>query len=303
MTDAPTQNSTTSDYLDPAVLEELGNMQIRARSLVEGIIAGLHRSPHRGGSIEFSEYIEYSPGQEIRHIDWRVFAKSDKYYVKQFEDETNLRTYMLLDGSGSMDFASEDVALTKMRYASFLSATLAYLLIRQGDAVGALTFDDGAQSYLPASAKTSHLDDLFFLLDRLPGKGRTNISAALQSVAERAKPRSLLILFSDMLSVDEETMNVLRVLRSRRYEVAVFHAIDPAEIELPYEGLTLFEGLEDDGELLVDPDDLRDRYIELIHEHIDWVKSQCEEGDIEYVRFLTTEPIEAVALRFLRRRI
>lgn len=297
-----TTSTSNEGYLDPATLEQLGNMHIRARQLVEGIIAGLHRSPHRGGSVEFAEYIEYAPGHEIRHIDWKVFAKSDKYYVKQYEDETNLRAYLLLDGSGSMDFASEDAGLTKLRYASFLAATFAYLFMRQGDAVGALSFDSEVRQYLPASAKTSHLDDLFFLLDELPSREGTAIESALRTIAERAKGRSLVMLFSDLLDIDEEVLNFLRVLRSRRFEVAVFHVIDPAELELPYEGLTLFEGLEGDGELLVDPDDLRDRYMEMMRTHLDEIERQCQEGDVEYIRFTTTEPIEEVALRFLRPR-
>lgn len=297
-----TTSTSNEGYLDPATLEQLGNMHIRARQLVEGIIAGLHRSPHRGGSVEFAEYIEYAPGHEIRHIDWKVFAKSDKYYVKQYEDETNLRAYLLLDGSGSMDFASEDADLTKLRYASFLAATFAYLFMRQGDAVGALSFDSEVRQYLPASAKTSHLDDLFFLLDELPSREGTAIESALRTIAERAKGRSLVMLFSDLLDIDKEVLNFLRVLRSRRFEVAVFHVIDPAELELPYEGLTLFEGLEGDGELLVDPDDLRDRYMEMMRTHLDEIERQCQEGDVEYIRFTTAEPIEEVALRFLRPR-
>ncbi len=294
--------TSDTDYLDPATLEALGNMHIRANQLVEGIIAGLHRSPHRGGSVEFAEYIEYTPGQEIRHIDWKVYAKSDKYYVKQFEDETNLRAYLLLDGSGSMDYQSEDAPLTKLRYCSFLAATFAYLFLRQGDAVGALSFDEEVRQYLPASSKSSHLEDLFYMLDHLPSEKGTSLDVALRTIAERARGRSLVMLFSDMLDANEEVIDFLRVLRSRRFEVAVFHAVDPAEIELPFEGLTMFEGMEGDGELLADPDDLRDRYQQLMREHLANVKAQCEQGDIEYFRFMTTDPVEEVALRFLRPR-
>ncbi len=302
MSEAESTPRDDEGFLDPKTLTALGDLGVRARALVQGIIAGLHRSPHRGGSVEFAEYIEYSPGHEIRHIDWKVYAKSDKYYVKQYEDETNLRAYMVLDGSGSMDFAGEGAAMTKQAYVATLAATFAYLLMKQGDAVGALTFDEEAQGFLPASARTAHMDDLFFLLDGLGGGGRTDIAGALRAVAERAKPRSLLMIFSDMLSADEEAMSVLRVLRSRRYDVVLFHCVDPAELDLPYEGMTLFEGMEGEGELLVDPDDLRERYLALIREHLAFVKSQCEEGDIEYVRFITNEPVEQVALRFLRAR-
>lgn len=298
----PTATEPT-DYLDPHVLEQMGSMFIRAQALVEGIIAGLHRSPHRGGSVEFAEYQEYAPGHEIRHIDWKVFAKSDKYYVKQYEDETNLRAYMIMDGSGSMNYASEDAPMTKQRYCAFLASTLAYLFMRQGDAVGALAFDEVARQYLPASTKSTHLQDLFSLLDDLPGEGPTGLDAALNTISERARSRSLLLIFSDMLDANDATLDLLRVLRSRRFEVALFHVVDPAELTLPFEGMTLFEGMEGEGELLVDPDDLRVQYLEAMGAHIAHVEAQCTESDIEYVRFETTEPIEEVALRFLRRRI
>ena len=295
-------NPPREQYLDPAVLEQLGNMHVKARTLVQGILSGMHRSPHRGGSVEFAEYTEYSQGHEIRHIDWRVYGKSDKYYVKQYQDETNLRTYLVVDGSGSMNFRGEEAALTKMRYVSILAATFAYLLMRQGDAVGMLANGADGVQFLPAASKQTHLDDLFFVLDKLPGAGVLGLERVLRSVAERARPRSLVMLFSDMLDIDDEAMGLLTVLKKRNYDVAVFHVVDPAELSLPYEGLTLFEGLEDDGELLADPDDLRQRYEELMRAHLERVKSRCEASHIEYVRFSTTEPIEAVALRFLRGR-
>ncbi len=295
-------SSIREKFLDPAVLEQLGNMHVKAQTLVEGILAGMHRSPHRGGAIEFSEYIEYSPGHEIRHIDWRVFGKSDKYYVKQYQDETNLRTYLVVDGSGSMQFQGEDAGLTKMRYAAILAATLGYLIVRQGDAVGLFSNSPGGVRHLPAASRTSHLDDLLTLLDDLPGKGVLGLDRILRSVSERAKPRSLVLLFSDMLDADEETLNLLTVLKKRNYDVALFHVVDPSEMTLPFEGLTIFEGLEGEGDLLADPDDLRDRYIELMRDHLERIRAHCEASQIEYHRFVTTEPVESVALRFLRGR-
>jgi uncharacterized protein (DUF58 family) len=289
-------------FLDPKVLEQLGNMQIRAQTLVEGIISGMHRSPHRGGSIEFAEYIEYSPGHEIRHIDWKVYGKSDKYYVKQYQDETNLRAYLVLDGSGSMNFASDEAEITKLRYASFLAATLAYLFLRQGDAVGAITVDDARQTFIKASSKSTHMDDIFHLLEHLPGDGQTSLEDALQGIAERARPRSLILVFSDLLDVSDDALTLLRVMRKRNYEMALFHVVDPAEVTLPYEGMTLFEDLETPDELLVDPDDLREAYLQAIHDHFERVEGACAESNIPYFRFLTNEPIEQVVLDYLRRR-
>ena len=291
------------EYLDPAVLDELGTLQVKARTLVEGILAGLHRSPHHGGSVEFAEYVEYSPGHEIRHIDWKVYAKTDKYYVKQFEDETNLRAYMVVDSSGSMDFQSEDAPISKLDYASYVAAAFSHLLLRQGDAVGALTFNEDRRQFLPASARKSHLDDIFYLLDNQPGRGGTSLDAALRSIAERASRRSVVLLLSDFLDADGEAMTLLKVLRHRRIDVAAFHVVDPAEIVLPYEGMTLFEGLEGEGELLVDPDDLRDAYTKRIREHLAYVQRECEMADVEYYRFPTTQPLEQTCLTFLRGRL
>ena len=296
-------NQTQREFLDPALLDELGEMNVVARTLVDGILAGLHRSPHQGGSVEFAEYTEYTPGDEIRHIDWKVYAKTDKYYVKQYEDETNLRAYMVMDGSGSMDFASEEAPLTKLRYVSYLAATFAYLLLRQGDAVGGLGFDAKAGEFLPASSKQSHLDDLFYLLNHLSGSGETDFKGALRTVAERAPRRSMILIFSDFLGADEEVMNLIKVLRQQRRDVAVFHVVDPAEMRLPYEGLRIFEGLEGEGELLADPDDLREAYIERMREHLESVESVCREGNIGYHRFATTQPIEQICLDFLQGRL
>lgn len=287
--------------IDPRLLQSVGNLRLRARTLVEGAIAGLHRSALKGASVEFTEFKEYSPGDEIRHIDWRAFARTDRYFVKQFEDETNLRAYLLLDTSGSMDFGSEDHP-TKRSYAAHLSAALAYLLVRQGDAVGLLTFSERPGTFVPASSRQSHLDDIFQVLEGEDASGGTDLSQALSRIAERAPRRSLVFLVSDLLDTAPSVMNTAKVLRRRRFEVIVFHVVDPAELSLPYEGLTIFEGLEGDGELLVDPDDIRDRYREEIRKYHESLRRRCREGDIEYWRLLTSTPLEKVLLDFLFRR-
>lgn len=295
--------SLRQKFLDPTVLDELGSMQLKAQALVEGILAGLHRSPHHGGSVEFAEYTEYSPGHEIRHIDWQVYAKTDKFYVKQYEDETNLRAYMVVDASGSMDFKSEDAPYTKLDYVSYVAAAFSHLLLRQGDAVGALSFNGEQRNFLPASARKGHLDDLFYLLDNLPGAGTTGLDEALRTIAERANRRSVVLLFSDFLDGGGEALSLLKVLRHRRLEVAAFHVIDPAELRFPYEGMTLFEGLEGEGELLVDADDLREAYQTSIRAHLAEVQKKCEQAQVEYFRFPTTQPIEETCQTFLRGRL
>ncbi len=294
--------SLRQDYLDPDVLQQLGNMKLRARRLAEGVIAGLHRSPHHGGSVEFSEYIEYTPGHEMRHIDWNVYGKTDKFYVKKFEDETNLEAYAVIDASGSMSFQGELAPFSKLHYASYLAAALSYLLVRQGDAIGAMGFADTTGAFLPAAARTSHLDDIFYLMDNLEGTGTTALDESLQRIAKQARRRSLVMIFSDFLDASEETNKLLRVLRSRRLDVALFHILDDAELTLPYEGLTIFEGLEDDGELLVEPDDIRARYQQAMREHCERLETACKKADIGYTRITTATPIEEVCLNFLRRR-
>lgn len=277
-------------------------MKLRARYLAEGVIAGLHRSPHKGGSVEFSEYIEYSPGHELRHVDWKVYGKSDKYYVKQYEDETNLQSYLVVDGSGSMAFQSETAPFAKLQYATYLAATLAYLMIRQGDAVGAMGFADTTGTFLPAAARTRHLDDIFYLLDNLEGEGTTALDQSLRRIAERARRRSLVMVFSDFLDASEKTAEMLRVLRSRKFDVVLFHILDDAELTLPFEGLTIFEGMENDGELLVDPDDIRMRYLDAMRAHCADLKETCEKADITYLRIMTSNPLEKVCQDFLMRR-
>ena len=293
--------SARGRFLDPQKLEALGSTQLRARSVVEGILAGMHRNPHRGSSVEFAEYKEYAPGDDIRHIDWRAYGRIDRYYVKQFEDETNVRGYLLLDSSGSMAFGFEG-APQKLLYASTLLASLAHVLIRQGDAPGLLTFDERPRSWLPPSSSRGQLDDICQVLDTAPGTGRTSVEAALARVAERVFARSLVVLASDFLETGAEVLTLAQVLRRRGMEVVLFHVIDRAEWTLPYEGLTLFEGLEADGELLVDPDDIRDAYQSYFRENAERVVQTARRGDLEYFRAYTDEPVEVVLLEFLRSR-
>jgi uncharacterized protein (DUF58 family) len=268
---------------------------------VEGAIAGLHRSALKGASVEFTEYKEYSPGDETRHIDWRAYARSDRYFVKQFEDETNLRAYLMLDASGSMQYGFEDT-LVKSTYASYLAAALAYLFVRQGDAVGLLTFAEEPLVFLPASSKQSQLDDLFKLLEERPRKRGTNLTRALSMMAERGKRRSLVFLLTDFLDTSSEALSTAKVLRRRKFEVVVFHLVDPSELSLPFEGLTVFEGMENDGEILVDPDDIRERYQQEFQDYLRHVERECRESDIDYWRVTTSTPIDTVLLRLIMSR-
>ncbi len=291
--------SLKETFLDPKVLENLGKMNVRVDSLVVGILNGMHRSPHKGGAVEFAEYIEYSPGHEIRHIDWKVFAKSDKFYVKQFQDETNLRVYLVIDASGSMAYHRQEGELSKLRYVSFLAATISYLFISQGDAVGLYSSHEKDNVFMPASSRKQHLEDLFEVLDTLPGEGYSSLTQAFKEIAERARGRSKVLVFSDMLEADEEAMSMLAVLKKRKYDVEMFHVLDASELEFPFEGMTNFVGLEGEGELLIDPDDVRVEYKRLVNEHLKFIEDSCSEQRISYYKFFTHDPLEKVIIEFL----
>jgi uncharacterized protein (DUF58 family) len=278
--------------IDPAQLASLGSTRLRARSVVEGIINGMHRNPHRGSSVEFAEYKEYRPGDDVRHIDWRAWGRLDRYYVKQFEDETNVRAFMLVDASGSMNFGSRP-EWTKYQHACTMAASLSWLLLAQGDAPGLLVFDERAGSWLPPSTRRTQLDDLCAVLDQNQAVGGTSIELAMSRIAESVRARSMVVLFSDLLDFHEEVFSVARILRRRGMEVVVFHVMDPAELELPYEGLSLFEGMENDGNLLVDPDDIRAAYQQAFAAHADQMRELCRAADMEYFRVRTDEPLAA----------
>jgi uncharacterized protein (DUF58 family) len=291
-------SSPRERFVDPTTLEAFGSTTVRARAVVEGVVAGLHRSPHRGSSVEFAEYKEYAPGDDIRHIDWRAVARKERYYVKQFEDETNMRAILVLDTSGSMGFAFES-APTKLLWASTLLAALAHLLLRQGDAPGLVTVTDAPDRWLPPSSARSQLDDICRVLDEATPSGHTALAPALTQIAERVRTRSLVVIASDLLDDAASILDVARVLRRRGLEVVIFHVLDRAELALPWEGLTLFEGMEDDGELLADPDALRDDYARRIQSHLDAIDAECARSDIERFRSTTSEPVEQALIEFL----
>lgn len=292
---------TTSSYIDPRQLEAIGGMKLRARAVVEGVMAGLHRNPHRGASVEFAEYKEYAPGDELKHIDWRAYARVDRYYVKQFEDETNVRAFLLLDTSNSMNFSFDGVP-TKFQYAATLLASLAWLLLQQGDAPGLLLFNDAPRTYLPPTSKRTQLDDICTVLDQARVGGTTRLDAALSRIAEAVRSRSLVVIVSDLIDASDEALKLARVLRARGMEVVVFHVLDRAEWTLPWEEMTLFEGLEGEGDVLAEPDELRSAYQEEVQAMLARLKAECVRGDLEYIQVFSDTPVEAALLELLNKR-
>jgi len=282
--------------LDPTDIARLGSMSVRARVIVEGAFAGMHQNPHAGSSIEFSEHKEYAPGDDIRRIDWKAVGRVDRYYIKRFEDETEMRTFLLIDSSASMGYGRKGV--TKLEYASYVAAALAYLLAQQGDPAGLLLFDEKTRQYLPPRTRGGHIRDLLVALEAAYAAGRTEPGRALAEVGEIADRRSLIVLFSDLLDAPADLSDRLRQVRSRGNDVVLFHILDPDEVELPYDEVTDFEGMEpeDARRLLVDPRDLAASFARESAALRERWRQACLEARVEY-RFATTAEPPAEVLR------
>lgn len=287
-------------YLDPVELSKISRLEIRARLIVEGYISGLHKSPYRGASVEFAEHREYVPGDDVRHIDWKVYGRSDRYYIKQYEEETNLRTHVLLDASESMTFGSS--AMSKLEYGRTLAAALSYLILWQQDAVGAMVFDEDIRSSVPISSSRGHLQDLVRVISAEPGQDATDLGAVLGKIADRIKRKSLLILLTDLFDDVEKISLGLRRLRHQGHEVLLFHLLDPDELHFPYQRMTMFEGMEEFPDLLADPNSLREAYLEEVGTFIDQVKRTCRNSLIDYELVDTSKRFDVVLTRFLQRR-
>ncbi|NIQ01853.1 MAG: DUF58 domain-containing protein, partial [Nitrospinaceae bacterium] len=285
------------------MLARVSSLKIRALNLVEGLLSGQHRSRHKGASVEFAEYKDYSPGDEIRHIDWKVVGKTDKYHVKQFEQSTNLKCTILLDESGSMGYESPHPrGPSKIEYARTLVASLACLLLKQSDAVGLSLFNDQVARYIPPRSKASHFQHILHGLAEMEPRGVTRIDRVIDSLLERLPSRSLLVLISDLLAKEDDIQKDLKLLASRDLEVILFHILDPDEVNLPFEGDTVFESLEDDPTVGLDPEDIRDQYQKLIRDQIEHYRRMCPGLGIDYVFLETTTPLDQALSYYLLKR-
>lgn len=300
----PMAESTQFKY-QPETLTEISSLSIRATKLVEGLLSGQHRSPHRGSSVEFAEYKDYSPGDDIRHIDWKVVGKTDKYQVKQFEQSTNLKCTILLDVSSSMAYQSpfnKTVAQSKGDYARTLVAALSYLLLKQFDAVGLTAFNERVVSHIPARSKPSHFQHLLHGLDLIEFKGNTRFEAVVEELIERLPGRGMLILISDLLAPHDDLFKTFRLICSRGLEMMVFQILHPDEITLPFEGDVVFESLEDDASQSLDPADFRDQYQKAIQEQIESFQKTCPTIGVDYLFLDTATPLEQALRYYLLRR-
>jgi uncharacterized protein (DUF58 family) len=287
-------------FLDPAVLARLGTLELRARTIVEGFLSGLHRSPFKGFSVEFAEYRQYLPGDDLATIDWKVYARTDRHYVKKFEEETNLGCHILLDVSASMGYGSG--AMTKLEYGSCLAASLAYLMNRQRDAVGLTAFDEGIVTMLPASARPGHLRSVLLTLDRLRLGSTTNVSKPLHQLADTLSKRGMVVLISDLLDEPERVIRGLKHFRFRGTDVIVFQVLDHDEIEFPFERATRFEDLETSHEVTAVPNVVREEYQRRIGGLIDLYRRELGAVGIDYHLLETSQPLELALLAYLSTR-
>jgi uncharacterized protein (DUF58 family) len=282
---------------DPKVLAKLKNLYLRARVVVDGVMVGIHPSRAKGLSSEFEEHREYSPGDDVRHIDWKAYGKFDRYSIKEYRETTNLKAYILLDASSSMSYASD--GLSKFEYGSTLTASLAYLMLKQQDAVGLITFSNRIEKMVPPMATPGHLFAILKELeDRIP-RGETSSGSVLQELAGSLKRRGFIILISDLLDKPEEVMRGLKQLRSKGNDVMVFHLLDSDELEFPFEQPTLFIDLEEDIKLLTDPRAVRSAYLESMNSLIEGYRQSCASYRIDYSLFNTSVGLDRALVRYL----
>jgi len=289
-------------YLDPRTLAKLQGLELRARQIVEGYVSGVHRSPFHGFSIEFAEHREYVPGDDIRYVDWKVYGRSDKIYLKQYEEETNLVCYMLLDTSESMRYQSADAPLSKLEYAQCIAASLAYLVLQQQDSVGLVTFDKEVRALVRASSNPSHLRQLLHVMEESVPERKTNTGPIFHSLAERLKKRGIVLVLSDMFDDVPQMMAGLKHFRHRRHEVIVMQVLDPAELDFPFRRTTRFKGLEQLPEVLTDPRSLRKAYLEEFGRFRRELEKQCRGQRIDYLQIRTDQSIELALTGYLASR-
>ena len=288
-------------YLDPAALAKIGNLELIAKSVVEGFISGLHKSPYHGFSVEFAQYRQYMPGDDIKHLDWKAYGRTNRYYIKQFEEETNLNCYLLLDTSESMNYGSGE--LTKLQYASYLIASVAYFMAKQRDAVGFAYFDERLHEYLPARSSPAHLHTILLTLERIQTNKLTHMGEPIHQIAERLTKRGLVILISDLYEDDPDAVvKALEHLRYDGHEVIVFHILDNQELEFAFDRVARFVDAETDEEIIATPQAIRESYLSHLHDFINHYKLELSRADIDYNTIDTTTPVDYALSSYLAKR-
>lgn len=289
-------------FLDPRVLNKIDRLELKARLIVEGTVAGLHRSPFRGVSVEFAQHRQYAPGDDLRFLDWKVFARSDRYTIKQFEEETNLTAHIFLDASGSMDYSSAsggDDAITKFKYASWCAAALAHLALGQRDTVGFVLFDEKVRTVVPPAGGVNHYDALIHSIENAKPSSSTNPGRALLESANSIHRRGIVIVISDLLCDADDALKALRLMRARGHDVIVLRTLDPAEVHFEFDRMTRFDDLEGPSNLLIDPRSIRDAYLQEFRAHDERILRGCVSDRTDLVRLTTDTPLDVGLTAYL----
>ena len=305
-------------YLPPATISRLGNLKLVARLVVEGFLAGQHKSPFFGFNVEFSEHRQYMPGDDLKHLDWKLWAKSDKYYIKQYEESTSLRCFVLMDISNSMNFTAssarvgalgrldpstaDGVQMSKLAYARYLTAALSFLMLHQRDSVGVVTYSDKVHDMIFPRSRSSHLHLILEAIDRASSGEKTDLSSIIQQVASRIQRRALVIIISDFFDDYERVMRGVRFLKYLKHEPILFQVLAPDELDIPLEEVTHFVDMEDRSNLVLDPRMLRDEYRQRLKSFLGQLSSECSFHKIDYHLFTTADPLELALSRYLLRR-
>ncbi len=292
-------DSSVSKYVDPKTLDRIKRIDVRARCVVEGFITGQHRSPYNGFAIEFAAHREYAAGDDLRHIDWKVWSKTDRLYIKEYEEETNLKCYVVLDCSKSMQYGEESDGWSKFDYASTAAASLAYLMQQQQDAVGLVLFSDKIDKTLKASTHPSHLKLIFHELEQTKPSEVTDMADPFLWLAGKIRSRGMVCIFSDLFLDPADLKKSLEQLRIRKHEVIVFHVMHNHELEFPFQDNTLFKGMEVDAQLHTEPRALRNSYMEAVERYMKKVKTTCAGTGVDHVLLDTSKPLDAVLSSYL----
>lgn len=293
----------TKHLADPQTLARINRLELRARNVVDGVIAGMHKSPHRGSSVEFAQHRDYVQGDEIRHIDWKVYGRTDRYQIKQFEEETNLKATIVLDTSTSMDYKGVASPLSKREYGSIVAAAIGSLLLRQRDAVGLALFDEGVRQYIPPSSTSMHFRLILDTLELKESKPKTGLGSTFHDLAERIRRRGLLIIISDLFNDPDEILRGLQHFYHRRHEAVVFHILDRDELTFPFKETTLFEGMEGEPSITAEPNALRKEYLRAFETYLERLKRGCRELDMDYQQMPTDMPLDEALSRYLASRM
>ena len=294
----------SSNYLHPEAIRRISRLDLRARHIVEGFLSGMHRSPHFGQSVEFAQHREYSPGDDLRHVDWQVWARQDRLYVKQFESDTNMRVNLLVDVSSSMAYGEDagDSSWSKFDYAATVAVSLAYLVLKQQDAIGCLTFDEAVRERIPTLSRKTQMSAIMDSLRTHSAAGKTDLASILGRAAEIFPKRGMMIVVSDFFGDVEQTLKGLRLLRQRGHDVLALQILDDDEIDFPFTGATRFVGLESDDRLRCNPKTLRDGYLTAMNTFLDRLRRGCAGSGVDYRLIRTSEPLDAALASFLSQR-